>query len=584
MRPRAIVAEYWPFIRQYPTSHAAILFGYAFGQFGSSAIAPLVYKRIIDVVSGEAVGTPETALWYVGLLAVVIFFYNIGFRTADYFMVYAQSKIMEQLANHALRMLESHSHAFFVNTFAGGLVAKTRRFVNAFETLHDQFVFNIWMNGLALIFSIGVLWYQSWILGVVYFLWLLLYILLTSVLVRRQIPKSLENAAADSRTTAHFSDIVSNMLTVKMFGTGKRELLSFGTTTREQEKHRFASWLQQGFWNSLFQAIAIGGFNVLLIGVAVWLWSKGMISAGVIVMAQVYVVTTFNIVWSISKSIVRASAALTDAQEIIDIFNRAPDVVDSLKPKKYTPSRGAITFQSVSFSYSDSEPIIHDLTLDIKPGERVAFVGHSGAGKTTLTKLLLRFADVTSGSILIDGIDIAHIRQDELRASIAYVPQEPVLFHRTLHDNIAYGKPTATVDEVINVSKRAHAHEFIERLPKKYETLVGERGIKLSGGERQRVAIARAMLKDSPILILDEATSSLDSISENYIQEAFRELMQHKTTIVIAHRLSTIQHMDRIIVLGNKGVAEEGTHGELVAKGGAYKALWDSQVGGFISE
>jgi ATP-binding cassette subfamily B protein len=405
---------------------------------------------------------------------------------------------------------------------------------------------------------------------------------MTWYLVRLQIPKSTKNAAADSRTTGHFSDIVSNILTVKMFGTGKREIIEFEKTTHEQEQLRFTAWLQQGFWNSLFQAISIGAFNIVIIAASVWLWANGTITAGAIVLVQVYVVTIFNIVWTISKNIVRASSALTDAQEMVAIFEQEPDVQDAMRPKRIKVTQGEIVFRNVSFGYEDDGTIFENLSFTITPGERVAFVGHSGAGKTTVTKLLLRFADVSKGVILIDGNDIAKVRQDELRSSIAYVPQDPVLFHRSIRDNIAYGKPNATDEEVISAATRARAHEFIERLKRGYNTMVGERGVKLSGGERQRVAIARAMLKDAPILVLDEATSSLDSISERYIQEALAELMQGRTTIVIAHRLSTIQGMDRIIVFGKGGIAEEGTHDVLLAQGGVYAALWNSQRGGFV--
>ena len=227
---------------------------------------------------------------------------------------------------------------------------------------------------------------------------------------------------------------------------------------------------------------------------------------------------------------------------------------------------------------------MQDFNLIIKPGERIGLVGHSGAGKSTITKLLLRFADALEGSIVIDNQDIKNVTQNDLRKVISYVPQEPILFHRSIKENIAYSKPDATKEEIIEVAKKAHAHEFIEKLPQGYDTLVGERGIKLSGGERQRVAIARAMLKDSPILMLDEATSSLDSISEHYIQDAFNELMKGKTTIVIAHRLSTIQKMDRIIVLDKGKIVEQGTHKELLELNGSYAELWNHQTGGFLEE
>ena len=275
--------------------------------------------------------------------------------------------------------------------------------------------------------------------------------------------------------------------------------------------------------------------------------------------------------------------ALTEMQEIVDIFELAPDILDPQNPELSKIANGLITFDKMSFGYEGGTGVFKDFNLVIKPGERIGLVGHSGAGKSTITKLLLRFVDVKTGSITVDGQDIRAIKQDDLRGAISYVPQESVLFHRTIRENIAYGKPDATEEEIIDAARKAHAHEFVSQLPQGYDTLVGERGVKLSGGERQRVAIARAMLKNVPILILDEATSSLDSISEQYIQEAFNELMKGKTTIVIAHRLSTIQKMDRIIVLENGAIAEEGTHQKLLKKkNGIYADLWNHQVGGFI--
>jgi ATP-binding cassette subfamily B protein len=230
------------------------------------------------------------------------------------------------------------------------------------------------------------------------------------------------------------------------------------------------------------------------------------------------------------------------------------------------------------------KPFLKNFSVMIAPGEKVGLIGPSGGGKTTITKLLLRFLDVQSGAILIDGQDIKHITQASLRRAISYVPQEPLLFHRSLAENIGYGKEQPSHNEIINAAKLAHADEFISELPDQYETLVGERGIKLSGGQRQRVAIARALLKEAPILILDEATSALDSESEKYIQEGFEELMKGKTTLVVAHRLSTIKHLDRIIVLDKGTIVQDGTHAELIKQKGLYATLWEHQSGGFIEE
>ncbi len=243
---------------------------------------------------------------------------------------------------------------------------------------------------------------------------------------------------------------------------------------------------------------------------------------------------------------------------------------------------GIIEFKNISFGYNEGTEVLNDFNFKIQKGEKIGLVGHSGSGKSTITKLLLRFINVDKGEILIDGQNVANISQDDLRSVISYVPQDPILFHRSIKENLAYSKPNASQEEVVAVAKKAHAHEFILNLKHGYDTLVGERGVKLSGGERQRVAIARAMLKDAPILVLDEATSSLDSISEYYIQDAFNELMKGKTTIVIAHRLSTIQKMDRIIVLENGKIVEEGTHKELLNRNGKYDDLWNHQTGGFL--
>ena len=278
----------------------------------------------------------------------------------------------------------------------------------------------------------------------------------------------------------------------------------------------------------------------------------------------------------------KAIKSLTDMQEVVDIFDSPIDIVDPKKPEILKIREGQIVFKNVFFAYKGGNPVLKNFSLEISPGERVGLVGHSGAGKSTITKLLLRFADTTEGSIIIDGQDIKNITQNDLRSVVSYVPQESILFHRTIGENIMYSGPDVAKDKMIDVARKAHADEFISKLPRGYETLVGERGVKLSGGERQRIAIARAMLKDSPILVLDEATSSLDSISESYIQDSFNELMKGKTTIVIAHRLSTIQKMDRIVLIDKGQIVEEGTHKELLDKNGMYADLWNHQTGGFL--
>jgi ATP-binding cassette, subfamily B, bacterial len=270
---------------------------------------------------------------------------------------------------------------------------------------------------------------------------------------------------------------------------------------------------------------------------------------------------------------------------MIRVLQLTPEIKDPAEPEVAHMDRGAIMFNKVAFSHDgDNDPLFEDFSLTIKPGEKVGLVGHSGSGKTTFTRLLLRFSDIQGGEILIDGQNIAHVTQDDLRRAIAYVPQEPLLFHRSIKENIAYGQPEATIASIKAVAKLAHAGEFIDKLPDGYNTLVGERGVKLSGGQRQRVAIARAMLKNAPILLLDEATSALDSESEVLIQDALWKLMEGRTAIVIAHRLSTIQKMDRIVVLDDGKIVEQGSHKELLQAKGSYAKLWAHQSGGFIED
>jgi ATP-binding cassette subfamily B protein len=269
------------------------------------------------------------------------------------------------------------------------------------------------------------------------------------------------------------------------------------------------------------------------------------------------------------------------------ILEIKPEIADPKKPRKFTPKSADVSFEDIDFRYQDANKddyLFRDLSIAIKSGEKIGLVGHSGSGKTTITKLLLRFMDIQGGRILIDGQDISKVKQTELRKYISYVPQEPLLFHRSLRENIGYGKLNATNQEIIEAAKQANAHEFVEQLSEGYDTLVGERGIKLSGGQKQRVAIARAMIKDAPILVLDEATSALDSESEQLIQDALWKLMAGRTAIVIAHRLSTIQKMDRILVMDNGRILEDGSHTELIAAKGKYAELWAHQSGGFIKE
>jgi ATP-binding cassette subfamily B protein len=366
-----------------------------------------------------------------------------------------------------------------------------------------------------------------------------------------------------------------------MFAQSTAEWAYMKKTVDVEYHARLDAW-RFGNFQGTIQRGAMLFFELTAMGAALYLWSIGSITSGTIVLLQIYVFSALDIVYNVTRNLTRTVSSISDAQQMVRILNTKESVEDPKHPEPLVANKGTIELQDVTFGYEDHAAVFEHFSITIPSGQKIGLVGHSGSGKTTFVKLLLRFLDVQRGAILIDGQDVRSVTQDDLRAHIAYVPQDPLLFHRTIRDNIRYGRPDATDTEIEDAARRAHAHEFIISLPNGYDTFVGERGVRLSGGERQRVAIARAMIKDAPILILDEATSALDSVSERAIQEAFDELMQNKTTIVIAHRLSTIQKMDRIVVFENGNIIEDGSHQTLLKDNKTYAHLWQTQTSGFI--
>jgi len=488
---------------------------------------------------------------------------------------------MKELYNYAFLKLQGHSYNFFVNTFQGSLVAKTRRYVRAFEQLQDNLIYYFLYSFSQLLGIFVVLFFVAPAISSFYAIWCLVSFTVIVFMVHKKRKYDLRAAAADSRVTAGLSDAITGILNIKMFTSEKGEINRFSRITADEERLRRSSWLFNNFivlvQSALWLVLEIGGLYMI-----VQLWMQGNISMGTILLVQKYFASMFTIVWNLRGAITNSIRAISEASEMVEIFEQEPDILDVANPEPCRIKEGRIVFDGVTFAYEGSRTVFKRFDMVVESGESLGLVGYSGSGKTTITKILLRFVQVLKGIVTIDGQDISQISQDDLRRNIAYVPQEPVLFHRSLGENISYGKEGASDIEIIEAAKQANAHDFITSLPEGYDTLVGERGIKLSGGERQRIAIARAMLKDTPILILDEATSSLDSITEQLVQEAFARLMENRTTIVIAHRLSTIRQMDRIVVLFEGGVIEEGTHSELIRKQGAYFDLWSHQVGGFI--
>lgn len=563
---------------------ALVFIGYGGGITFGSILGPLLYRRVIDTVASAQY--PEM-VWDLLLRLLLLITINsliqrISFRVGDVAVTKFQSKTMKLLMDYAYEKVTNHSYTFFTNAFAGGLVTKVKRFVRSFEDASDQMFFIFWMAAVQVLGVIVTLFFTAPYLAILFCVWTMLYLIFAIFLTKKKVMYDMQESSADSKVTARLADTITNILNIKMFSSRSTELAGFGDITLHEQKTRYQSWSFGNRINTI-QSVMFGVLEIASIAFSLFFWKQGLISAGTIVLIQIYLIAVFQRLWEVGKAMGRTSRSLADAAEMVEIFETPLGITDPSTPETLRIKNGAINLEAISFQYqSDSEDVFEDFTLHIGAGQHVGLVGHSGAGKSTITKLLLRFADVQKGAIMIDGQDIRHITQDNLRSKIAYVPQDPILFHRSLRENIAYGNPNATEEEIIAASKKAHAHEFISTLPQGYDTLVGERGIKLSGGERQRVAIARAMLKDAPILILDEATSSLDSVSEGYIQEALWELMRNRTTIVIAHRLSTIQHLDRIVVLEDGKIVEDGNHKDLLEKKGQYANFWEHQTAGFI--
>ncbi len=401
--------------------------------------------------------------------------------------------------------------------------------------------------------------------------------------VRCVAPKNRVWVKQDTKLGGTLADSITCNAVVKTFGSERRE--------DERLKAETDVWMAKGLrsWNwfvhaDLIQSIVLYTLVMSLIALAVWRWSIGQFSTGDVSYTLTSAFIVMGYVRDIGNHIRNLQKAINDMEDVVRFDMMELSVADKDDAKALSLDKGGIEFDNVTFSYANQNaPTYEDFQVAIKPGEKVGLVGHSGSGKSTFVKLLQRLYDVDKGAVKIDGQNIADVTQESLRQSISMVPQDPMLFHRTLAENIAYGRPDASQDDIIEAAKRAHAHGFIQKLSEGYDTLVGERGIKLSGGERQRVAIARAILADKPILILDEATSSLDSISEDLIQRAIENLMEGRTTIMIAHRLSTVQNVDRILVFDQGEIIEQGPHAELIEKdGGKYRALFEMQSFGLV--
>jgi ATP-binding cassette, subfamily B, bacterial len=586
---RKTVAIFWRETKRYPWQFATSLILWPLGIAVQDMMLPLIAATTINQLvkldhAGHAITWDMFMPYLVAFVVVAIVGQLIIYNSLRN-SLRLQATVRENLQNHTYQWLLHHSMHFHANSFSGALVSQASRFANAYVAISDIITTQFLNVFTKFAVAVIVLMFFSPPIALALLVWTIFFVWVNVSLTRKRIPFTRKAAAAETVLTAHLADSMTNVGAIKSFAREEDEGEAYAAKAFDRKQKTYRSW-GMAIRNGSVTALMMSGIQLIVLALSINAVMTRQIEIGTLLLAQVYIAMLMSALWNLSSLTRGLEQNFSDAAEMTEIMYQEQDIADDPNAKPLIVSKGEIHLDHIDFSHADSngERLFTDFDLTLHSGEKVGLVGHSGSGKTTLTRLLLRFADVNKGSIKIDGQDISKIKQADLRDRIAYVPQEPLLFHRSIHDNIAYGQPDATSEQVAKAARLAHAAEFIEKLPKGYETLVGERGVKLSGGQRQRIAIARAILKDAPILILDEATSALDSESERLIQDALGKLMKGRTTMVIAHRLSTIQKMDRIVVLQEGRIIEQGSHAELLAKNGTYADLWKHQSGGFIEE
>ncbi len=550
----------------------------------SSYVPGLFVASILDKVVISSITTSDL-IKPVAFVAISMLSGEILERIGMHFMLRLESDQMQKVAERTFKDLINRSTSFHNNNFSGSLVTRSSRLTKNFQAFYDTIIFSV-IGVIATLVFVGVVMVPKapWVYFAFYIV-IGIFIAISWPMVRKRSKLNMLRSQYESEETAALADAITNASTIKAFANEDIEVARYHQATENIRQARKEAWNYHNLHVDTMTApfyVLINTVSLLLAVVAYKSWGA---PASVVFLSFNYFSMLSKNIWDLNRLWRSIESYLSEAAETLYMLNQPVEVVDVQNPIEANIKAGNIVFENVKFTHENNASSLFDgVSLHIKPKEKVGLIGPSGGGKTTITKLILRFMDLDDGKILIDGQDISQLRQQDLRQAIAYVPQEPILFHRTLLENIQFGKPKATKAAIVKAAKQAHADDFIESLPNKYDTLVGERGVKLSGGQRQRVAIARAMLKNSPILVLDEATSALDSDSEKLIQDALWKLMEDNTAIVVAHRLSTVQRLDRIVVLDEGKIVEEGTHQELLDKKGLYATLWNHQSGGFLQE
>ena len=572
-----ILKQKWRFLVLFTFPCACIL---------ESNVVPYALKLMVNTVT--ALGHNSTNAFHVLAFPIGLFVGGWASMIVIFrFQEWLATSTIPQLRSHIRMALfdytEGHSHAYFADNFAGSIASKISDVPRAVTNMLDFIRWRILTTCSTVI--VAILWLSNVSIkfSLVLLAWIIIHVSVGYLFARNVSLYSRKQAEDVTKLHGNIVDSVTNMSAVRLFARRVYEQLYIRKWQAiEQESARQANVC-------MFKARTVMDIMLLCVFTVMLLlltkgWQKGWITPGDIVFVMFSVLNVIRAAWQLAVEMPNFFNEIGVCEQALTLITRKHALVDAPDAKPLALGKGEIIFDKVHFNYIRGRDIFRDKNITIPAGQRIGLVGFSGSGKSTFVNLILRLHDLDSGRILIDGQDIAQVTQESLRAAIAMIPQDSTLFHRSLMENIRYGRAHASDAEVLEASKLAHCHEFITQLKEGYDSLVGERGIKLSGGQRQRIAIARAILKNAPILVLDEATSSLDSVTEKYIQESLNMLMRERTTIVIAHRLSTLAHMDRILVFKGGTIVEDGSHEGLLAIGGRYAMLWNMQAGGFLPE